>query len=76
MLPSADMANYHQFMPSNRYADMVLQRVLVTNRTQAYHTARAKPEEPAEKAGGRKGRRKGKGKKAKKAKKAEDNKEL
>ena len=29
VLPSADMANYHQFMPSNRYADMVLQRVLV-----------------------------------------------
>ena len=77
VLPSADMANYHQFMPSNRYADMVLQRVLVTNRTQAYHTARAKPEEPAaEKAGGRKGRRKGKGKKGKKAKKGEDDKEL
>lgn len=36
VLPSADMGNYHQFMKSNRYADMLLQRLLVTPREANY----------------------------------------
>ena len=38
VLPSADMKNYHQFMKSNRYADMLLQRLLQTPRTTNYTT--------------------------------------
>lgn len=38
VLPSADMKNYHQFMSSNRYADMLLQRLLETPRSTNYTT--------------------------------------
>ena len=38
VLPSADMKNYHQFMKSNRYSDMLLQRLVQTPRTTNYTT--------------------------------------
>lgn len=38
VLPSADMKNYHIFMKSNRYADMLLQRLVETPRKTNYTT--------------------------------------
>lgn len=52
VLPSADMKNYHAFMKSNRYADMLLQRLLETPRTTNYTTHKVSRQALADARGG------------------------
>ena len=72
MLPSAAMNKYEMWMPDNRYADMVMQRLLVTPRDNTSSWVGAPPQAAAggDGADDKKQRRKrgGKGKKKGKTK--------
>lgn len=67
VIPSEDMNGYAMWSPDHRYADLVLQRVLVTNRTRTPPPPLPPLVQPG---GGDDGEKPGKGKRGKKGKKA------